>query len=226
MRYPVPALCISVFILGGCISSPSPVKVDDEPEPHEYAPIERFEIEELEPATRRLFREHLDSFDGATRTGGTVDLPELRETNPVVLLTIFAEWCENCAYEAPELVELFHRFGDRGFAVVARSEYSHPAEVERFVEEHGIPYPVILGSPNPDPENEDAVRTTTSHFALRKALDDPRKWGTPMNLLVVDGDLERVHMVLGEFVPEELDAFLDERLPEARPMDSATPTTD
>ncbi|MDX1631201.1 MAG: TlpA disulfide reductase family protein [Thermoanaerobaculia bacterium] len=214
MDHPIAVLCTTLILLGACTSSPLPSSSDQGPHPHEYAPIERFEVTELDPAIRELYREHLDSFEGTTRTGSTVNLSEIRTDHRVVLLTIFAEWCENCGYEAPELVELHRRFRDRGFAIVARSEYSHPADVERFVEKHGIPYPVLLGSPNPDPEDEDAVRTTTTHYRFRKAIDSTRKWGTPFNVLLVRDEPGAFYAVKGEFRPGALERFLRRRLPD------------
>lgn len=188
----------------------------EEPHPHEYAPIQAVSLEdELADEPEILERTRsLEDFSGTSLDGREVDARELVEEHPVVLFTYVAEWCQNCRYEAPHLARLYWKYADRGFRIVARSEYSHPDVMKEVAGEFGSPYPIVQGSPNPDPENEDAVRTTTHHYRLRKALDDPRKWGTPMNMLVVDGDLERVHMVMGEFVPEELDAFLDERLPE------------
>ena len=49
------------------------------------------------------------------------------------------------------------------------------------------------------------MRVTTSHFRMRKALLDPRKWGTPLNIVVVDGDPHRASIVTGEFFPGAFD---------------------
>lgn len=190
---------------------------DDEAHPHEYAPIETIDLGEALADDPDL-RQHtlrLEDFSGRSLDGQRVDAGELVEEHPVVLFTYVAEWCANCRYEAPHLARLYWKYADRGFRIVARSEYSHPEVMKEMAGEYGSPYPIIPGSLNPDPDDEDAVRTTTHHFRLRKALGDERKWGTPMNFLVVDGDRERVHAVMGEFVPEELDAFLEEHLPPA-----------
>lgn len=183
--------------------------------PHEYASLETVLLDE-ELAGRPALLERtrtLRDFTGRSLDGREVDARELVRDHPVVLFTYVAEWCQNCRYEAPHLARLYWDYADRGFRVVARSEYSHPDEVRALAGDVGVPFPILPGSRNPDPENEDAVRTRTHHYRLRKALGDDRKWGTPLNLLVVDGDLDRVHVVTGEFVPEELETFLDERLP-------------
>jgi thiol-disulfide isomerase/thioredoxin len=128
-----------------------------------------------------------------------------------VLVTWFAEWCANCGYEAPILGDLHRRWRDRGLAVVARSEYSHPDEVQGFLGRHALHVPVVPGSPNPDPEEEDAVRTSTAHYELRRALGDERKWGTPLTLVFAHGG-DSAWAVLGELVPEEMEAFVARRL--------------
>ena len=179
------------------------------PHPHEYSPVVAIDLtaeiagaggDYLVPweVLRR-------DFSGTSRDGEQIDLDELVSRNRVTMLTYFAEWCANCRYEAPDLVAKYSAHHGDGFVIVGRSEYSHPDVVADYVAEFGIEYPVILGSPNPDPDSEDLVRTTTSHFRLRKALLDPRKWGTPLNIVVVDGDLTRASIVTGEFFPGAFD---------------------
>jgi thiol-disulfide isomerase/thioredoxin len=154
----------------------------------------------------------LDDFRGIDLDGNSLEPLQLISENRVVLFTWFAEWCENCRYEAPELARIEQRWAESGFAAVARSEYSHPDVVREFREEFDIEYPILLGSANPDPENEDGVRIATEHYRLRKALGDTRKWGTPLSLLVVDGDIEAPYVVLGEAVPSVLEWFLEDHL--------------
>jgi len=196
---------------------------DDEPAPHEWAPIQPLDLPaRLADQPRILDRVlSLADFSGVSLDGRRVDAHALVEKYPVVLLTYVAEWCENCRYEAPHLGELYWKYARRGFRIVARSEYSHPDVMRRVAGGFGSPYPIVPGSRNPDPNDEDAVRTTTFHYRLRKALGDSRKWGTPFNLVVVNGDVEHPWVVMGEFVPDEMDAFLDAHLPGASTAEAA-----
>ncbi len=200
-----------LVVAGGWLMRDPPATADgeDAPHPHEYSPVVAIDLtaavsgaggDELVPweVLRR-------DFSGVTRDGAEIDLDEVVRENRVTLLTYFAEWCANCRYEAPDLVAKFGAHGDDGLMIIGRSEYSHPDVVDEYVDEFGIEYPVILGSPNPDPDNEDLVRVTTSHFRMRKALLDPRKWGTPLNIVVVDGDPTRASIVTGEFFPGAFD---------------------
>lgn len=55
------------------------------------------------------------------RTLATLQEVESRELVPpgtLTLLSFFTTWCTPCEKEIPELLELVHRFGERGFRVV------------------------------------------------------------------------------------------------------------
>ena len=200
------------------------------PHPHEYSPLVPIDL------TLAVAGDGGDSvvpwellrrdFSGKSSEGEWIDIEEVVKRNRVTLLTYFAEWCANCLYEAPDLVAKYNEGHDQGLAIVARSEYSHPDVVAEYLEEFGIEYPVLVGSPNPKPDNEDLVRTTTGHFRLRKALRDPRKWGTPMNIVVVDGDLANASIVTGEFFPGHFDHAFRPVLEGAASHTDAMSTTD
>jgi len=202
----------------GRASDPGP----DEPHPHEYAPISTLSG----PDAARARTVAMGQFGGPTLDGGSVDFEELLGDHEVVMATWFAEWCANCGYEAPHLGRLARQWADRGLAVVARSEYSHPDEVRRFMGRHAFHVPVVLGSANPDPDREDEVRLGTEHYRLRTSLGDTRKWGTPLTLIFTRGS-DPVGVVLGEYVPDEIEAYLWERLGAPRmsaPLEPVRPT--
>lgn len=180
--------------------------------PHEYGAIQPVRVSELTPKNAAVVEAFLGGFSGQPLSGGSVDVRALAADSRVLLLSIFAEWCCNCRMEAPLLTRLARAWGDRGFAIVSRSEYSAPVEARRHVREFGVSWPVLLGSPNPDPKNEDLVRTTTAHFRFRTLLGSERKWGTPYNVLVVDGDFDTLYVTDGEYEPGALEAFLREHL--------------
>lgn len=184
----------------------------DEDCPHEYAPIQPVQVSDLTPQTTAVVDEFLAGFSGETLSGGSVDARAVAAGSRVLLLTIFAEWCCNCRMEAPKLVELATTWGDRGFSIISRSEYSAPVEARRHTEEFGLSWPVLLGSPNPDPEDEDLVRTRTAHYRIRTLFGSERKWGTPYNVLVVGGDFGTLYVTDGEYEPGALEAFLKEHL--------------
>ncbi len=61
----------------------------------------------------------------------------------VVLLNFWATWCPPCRKEMPDLEELYHRFDNQGFVVLAISD-EDAATVSPFLAERNITYPVLL----------------------------------------------------------------------------------
>jgi thiol-disulfide isomerase/thioredoxin len=85
--------------------------------------------------------------------GDTLALASLRGS--VVLVNLWATWCEPCRWEMPELERLYRRLGPRGLVVVAVSEDEAPPggvaglrrDLAGFTSARGISFPVLL-----DPE--------------------------------------------------------------------------
>lgn len=79
-----------------------------------------------------------------TLDGKRVRLSEFRG-HPVVL-TLWATWCPSCRTEFPELVALYHRSHKDGLEVLAvnfRDQELNDADVERFVAQYAVPFPVV-----------------------------------------------------------------------------------
>jgi thiol-disulfide isomerase/thioredoxin len=132
-----------------------------------------------------------------------------RDSNRAVLIVFLASWCSNSSYEAPRIESLHEMYGARGLRVIGRFEYSSPESVFRFREEHGLTFPIALGSTERD---ETETRVLTSHFAVRRSLGDERKWGTPMSVLFLEGDPGRPYVAAGEMIPGEIEELLDSHL--------------
>lgn len=81
-------------------------------------------------------------------SGEEVSLSEQR--GRVVLVNIWATWCGPCRVEMPPIQQVYERYRDEGFSVLAVSVDAGPGhreKVRRFVEEYGLDFPVLL-----DPE--------------------------------------------------------------------------
>lgn len=69
----------------------------------------------------------------------------------VVLINVWATWCGPCRVEMPPIQNLYSRFKDQGFTVLAVSIDTGPSykeKVEEFVREFELDFPVLL-----DPES-------------------------------------------------------------------------
>jgi len=146
----------------------------------------------------------LRTADGSTE----IRLSDWIRGKPLVLVSTFAGWCKNCNWEAPVLARLYAKYHSQGFDVLQVSEYTHPSDVERFIQRHHPPFPVVIGSVSTD----DATREGTIHYRFRKQVGDKRKWGTPFNVFIVKGDQARPLVVAGELIEEEIEPFIARKL--------------
>ena len=65
--------------------------------------------------------------------------------NQYVLLNFWATWCPPCVAEMPALEQLFQRYRERGFVVVAvSSDVEGRSIVQPFIENLGVTFPVLL----------------------------------------------------------------------------------
>ena|GEM_PF-570249 len=140
---------------------------------------------------------------------GEIHLTEFVAGKPLVLVSTFAGWCKNCNWEAPVLANLYEKYHARGFDIIQVSEYTHPVDVAKFLERHHPPFVVVTGSTTTD----DATREGTDHYRFRKQVGDKRKWGTPFNVFIVNGDLSKPLVVAGELMQDDIDAFIARKLP-------------
>ncbi len=171
------------------------------------------ELEEL----RQLFR--FRDFVGTSLDGRTVNfhLPSEPDYTParILFLSYTAEWCENCNYEAPYLGEIYDKYHSRGLEIVTRTEYSEVDKVSEFIARHDMQYPVMIGSVVAYDDRE-TIRMETFQYLLRTALADARKWGTPFNIIIVDGDIENPYIVTGEMKSDQVNDLIERALSPTR----------
>lgn len=76
--------------------------------------------------------------------GDSVDLADLE--GKAVLLNFWATWCTPCREETPFLQRLYLARAKEGFVVLGASvdAASARADVEAFVREYGVTYPILL----------------------------------------------------------------------------------
>ena len=74
--------------------------------------------------------------------GRTVRIRDLR--GQVVLLNFWATWCAPCRDEMPALATLARELGPRGLAVVGVNYKESKREVQAFVQEQKLGFPVLL----------------------------------------------------------------------------------
>ena len=65
-------------------------------------------------------------------------------TGKVLLVDFWATWCGPCVAEIPNMLAEYEKYHDKGFEVVGISLDEERADVENFVVENKIPWPIIF----------------------------------------------------------------------------------
>jgi peroxiredoxin len=77
-----------------------------------------------------------------TPDGETVSLADLR--GQVVLVNFWATWCPPCRAEMPAIQQMYERYRDQGFTVLAVDMQETDAQVAAFVDEMGLTFPILM----------------------------------------------------------------------------------
>jgi thiol-disulfide isomerase/thioredoxin len=76
--------------------------------------------------------------------GKTVQFSDFK--GKVVVLDFWATWCPPCLAEIPEFIALQKKYGEKGLVVVGVSmDEGGTVPVARFVKNHGVDYPIVMG---------------------------------------------------------------------------------
>ncbi len=129
--------------------------------------------------------EDAPAFSARSLEGDDVELADLRGT--VVLINVWATWCEPCVAELPHLADLHRELGDRGFTVVGLNAdvASKRLAVKRMVEAHELPFPIWL-----DPKNDAQVAFKLRGYPTSILVDRQGKIRWRREGIIVPGDPE------------------------------------
>jgi peroxiredoxin len=76
---------------------------------------------------------------GTTLDGAKLDLASYK--GKVVVMNIWAAWCDSCQAEAPALERASEAFKDKGVQFVGVDTRDNTGQAQAFVKDHGIGYP-------------------------------------------------------------------------------------
>ncbi len=83
----------------------------------------------------------LPAFDFSDVNGRRVSSEELR--GKVLVVDIWASWCEPCKTEMPAFEQLHQQYRDQGLAIIGISIDITAEDAARFAREIGVTYPII-----------------------------------------------------------------------------------
>ena len=170
---------------------------------HEYAPLIEQKIDYKDWTFKGL------------KDGAPVNLRQSLAGKKLVMVVYFAPWCGNWKMEAPVVSRLYEKYRKDGFEVVAVSEYASADDSRKYFEEQGgAPYTVVVES-----ETREA-REQTTPYGYRQASSDSRRWGSPFNIFLEPGKVnkagdvlaEKAWVVGGELVEKDVEIFIREKL--------------
>lgn len=148
------------------------------------------------------------------RTGDMTDLRSLARGKKLVMVVYFAAWCPNWKHDAPIVKRLYEKYRASGLEVVGVSEYDTIEKTKANLEFSKLDFPVVTES--------EALkdRLTTTHYQVRTATGDTRKWGSPWYIFLEPakfaktGDVltQKTHLVNGEIIEPEVDKFIASKL--------------
>lgn len=168
---------------------------------HEYAPIEKKEIEYRDWTYRNV-------------DDGETNLREFAKDKKLVLVFYFAPWCHSSRYQAPVNQKLYEKYAGEGLGIIGISMYDTVEALRYELKTRDLTFPVVIES------TALSARKTSQHYKYRWSTGDHRKWGTPWNIfldpseLADDGEVltESAFVANGELREEEAEAFIRKRL--------------
>ena len=104
-------------------------------------------------------------FSLQTPKGETITLASYRGEKPVIL-DFWASWCPNCQRDMPKLSGFYDRYKDE-VEVIGINLQESPKTVQRFVEERGISFPIVM-DPFGQASRVYGVQYTNTHVLIDK----------------------------------------------------------
>lgn len=124
------------------------------------------------------------------RTGEPRDLASYE--GHVLLINVWATWCEPCRVEMPSMQRTYETLAERGFRIAAISvDAGNPDAVRAFAEELHLSFDVLH---DPDGTIQQVYQTTgvpeswmvDRHGIIVKKVIGAHEWDTPANLALIN----------------------------------------
>jgi thiol-disulfide isomerase/thioredoxin len=78
--------------------------------------------------------------------GGKITLSE--QKGKVVLVDFWATWCGPCKIAIPYIINIYNTYKDQGLIVLGVSLDQERSDLDKFVKDQPIPYPILYGNPD------------------------------------------------------------------------------
>src|SRR5215475_5246781 len=112
--------------------------------------------------------QHAPDFSLPSLHGGTVSLSSLR--GKVVLIDFWAQWCEPCKKELPQLDRLSKEYAGKGVVIVAVNIDKQRDNAARMVKQLGVTLPVLLDASGSVAGSYDPPKMPSSFVVDKKGI--------------------------------------------------------
>ena len=118
-------------------------------------------------------------------TGATRRLSDFR--GKVVFLNFWATWCGPCRFEMPSMEKLYQRLNAKGLEIVAVNLQEDRSSVQRFVDEYGLSFHILLDTSGRIGATYGARSIPTTYIVDREGFViagtiGTREWDTEENI--------------------------------------------
>lgn len=148
------------------------------------------------------------------RGDGETNLREFAKGKKLVMVVYFAPWCPNWKHEAPFAQKMYEKYKANGFEVIGVGEYDTIEKMKTHLDAFKLTFPVVYESDSTE------AKQKTLHYEYRKSVGDTRNWGSPWNIFIEPGLLEKkgdtlqkkAFIVNGELIEPEAEKFIRQKL--------------
>jgi thiol-disulfide isomerase/thioredoxin len=145
--------------------------------------------------------------------GGETNLREFARGKKLVIVVYWAPWCPNWKHDIAFVQSLQEKYGSAGLGIIGVGLYDPVSSMKNHIEQYKLTFPSVY-----ETEKREA-RLTSTHYTLRSAVGDKRKWGTPMYILLDPTKLgsgetltETTTMVTGELIKQDAEKYIRGKL--------------
>ncbi len=130
-----------------------------------------------------------------TQDGQTVSLADLR--GQVVLLNFWATWCPPCRAEMPAIQQVYDEHKDQGFTVLAVDVLEQDGQVDAFVAERGLTFPVLIDRDGSVSTSYQVKAMPSTFFIDREGVIQEVTLGGPMSEAFIESQVTALLGVAG-----------------------------
>jgi cytochrome c biogenesis protein CcmG/thiol:disulfide interchange protein DsbE len=126
-------------------------------------------------------------FSLATRGGDPVTLSSLR--GQVVLVNFWATWCPPCRAEMPAIQEVYDKYRDQGFTVLAIDVQESEDQVANFADRNGLTIPILIDHDGSVSNRYQVKAMPSTFFIDQNGVIQEVTLGGPMSVAFIESQV-------------------------------------